>query len=196
MPISLIIQNNDKLKVYAKILIFKIPITPRKKKKPKLSYYSQKNVEKRRKKALKKKQKDAKKALDASSEQEEKKRSLSDITDLISNAADTVTAFIDRFSKHLKIKLVNIDITVGTDDCAKTALLLGGVNESLRYLIALLENHTDFSKKNISRIRTRADFVSEKSVAVIDLRFSVNLFGILAALFASIPGIKKILNNI
>ncbi len=196
MPISLIIQSDEKLKVYAKVLFFKITITPRKKKKPKLSYYSQKNVKKRRKKALKRQQKKARCEADASSLGEEKKRSVSDISDLISTITDTVTVFIDRFSNHLKIKLVNIDITIGTDDCAKTALLLGGVNEVLRYLMALLENHTDFSEKNISHIRTRADFVSEKSRAIIDLRFSITLFGVLASLIASIPGIKKILNNI
>ncbi len=194
LPVTLVIKYNTQLKIYARVLFIKIPISPPRKKRVRLSYYSSKKVRARREKALKKQNR--KKAA-ASEVKEEKKHSLSDIYDLICDIISALEAFFDRFSNHLKIKLVDIDITVCGEDCAKTALILGGVNEGIRTLVTLLEDHTDFDmQRDVSRIRTRADFIHEKSTANVELRFGINLFGVIRSLLATLPFVKKILDKI
>ncbi len=190
LPITLVIRYNTSLSVYARILFIKIPISPGKKKRVKLSDFNEKKLKKQKDKQQKKM---SKKQL---GKKEEKKRTFSDISELVEIIYDTVYAFGGKFSDHLKIKIANIDIAVGTDNSAKTAIIFGAVNAAAQALISLLSSFSSYKDRYNENIRIRADFLSEKTFADIDIRFGTNLFGVLASLIHSMPKIKKLIDKI
>ncbi len=192
LPVTLGIKYDKFFSVYVKILFFKIPVFPGKKKKIDLSEYSTKSIEKRKKK--KQKKDSVKKAK--SSKANEKKRTYSDTVSLVEAVYDTVVVFLEKFPEKLKIKLADLDITVGSDNSATTALLFGAVNTAVISVVSLLEAFYNYDKCNNKNIRIRADFLAEKTVARVDLRFGINLFNVLASILHSAPKIKKLIEKI
>ncbi len=201
LPIGLVIKYNSSLTVYAKFLFIKFPILPGKKKKIRLSDYSPKKMAKDKKKQQKKlAKKEAKKQKKLQKNQgtgtEKKKRTFSDITELLDIICDILRSFTDKFSDRLKIKLVNIDITVGSDDSAKTALLFGGANMAIQTLLPILSSFKKYDECDIKNIRVRADFLADKTVSDIHIKFATNLFGVIASAIHSSSHIKRLFDKL
>ena len=90
----------------------------------------------------------------------------------------------DRLPGILTLRTRRVLVTVSTDDAAKTALLYGAVSAALAGLIEFLD-------RSVARVKTkgrdvvdvRADFLSGKTKADVDLVLSARVSGALRILF-------------
>ena len=189
LPVTLTVKYREELLVEMSVLAIKRRLYPKEKKKVKISDYSKKNIEKRRKKALKKKLKTEKKRQNKQKNQKSgataspaKKRSVVDSLELIKELLSTL---IPKTAKRVKIKATRIIINVATDDAAKTALLFPAVNGAVLGLVAYLDNASKFKNLDKSNIAVKADFISEKTTADIEISFSLRSKHLIEILFAS-----------
>lgn len=141
----------------------------------------EKKEEKKRQKKAKQAAKDAKKkkkksAAPEKAEPTKKKRSLKASLRLVIRL---VKLLLDKFGKHLRIKVKKLRLTVATGDAASTALVYGGVSQSVAYLLALLNRFSRLKVKK-NALAVGADFLSEKTTAEIQISLSVSLAGLLA----------------
>jgi hypothetical protein len=172
--------------------IIKIRILPRPEKKVKLSHYTKRKIAKRERKLQKQKQKalarqkskaaakkqkklDKKARRDAERSgalEKEKKPSLIESVNLI---ASLLEVFFKKFFKYLKIKVARLNITVATDDAAKTAILYGAVSQTVSYIIALLHRYSNLSETKNAQFSVNSDFCASKSSADVCLSFSIRV---------------------
>lgn len=187
------IEYNEELNIYLRVMhIIRIPITPRKEKKLKLSSYSEKAIAKRDKKNQEKEERKAQKKLAKKQQKQEKKkrkkehpeeskpkRSLSENLSLI---LDVVKVLFSRFFKHLRIDLSRIHISLVGEDAAQTAILYGVVCQSVAYLLELMKSLRTVSPPDLSDVSVTPDWVGEKTQIDIKISFSMrvgNVFDII-----------------
>lgn len=102
----------------------------------------------------------------------------------IERIATLISRITDRLPGVLTLRARRVIVTVSTSDAAKTALLYGAVSASLAGVIEVID-------RNVARVRTkgrdlvdvRADFVSGKTRAELDLVFSARVAGALRIFF-------------
>lgn len=189
LPVTLTIKYREELEAEISVFTIKRKIYPKEKKKVKISDYSKKNIEKRRKKASKKKLKAekkrqkkqlTKKAGESTSPKKEK-----GLLESIGLIKELLSALIPKTAKRIRIKATRIIINVATDDAAKTALLFPAVNGAVVGLVTYLDNTSKFKNLDKSNIAVRADFVSQRTTADIEISFSLRSKHLLEILFAS-----------
>lgn len=170
-------------------------LSPRKKRKllQKLRAAEERSLAKKEKKEEKKRQKKEKQAVKAAKKKKKKgaapekavppkkKRSLKASLRLVIRL---VKLLLDKFGKHLRIKVKRLRLTVATGDAASTALVYGGVSQSVAYLLALLNRFSRLKVKKNS-LSVGADFLSEKTTADIKISLSISLAGLIATLFGA-----------
>lgn len=170
-------------------------LSPRKKRKllQKLRAAEERSLAKKEKKEEKKRQKKAKQAAKAAkkkkkkstapqkAEPPKKKRSLKASLRLVIRL---VRILLDKFGKHLRIKVKRLRLTVATGDAASTALIYGGVSQSVAYLFALLNRFSRLKVKK-NALSVGADFLSDKTTADIKFSLSISLAGLLATVFGA-----------
>ena len=184
--IRITIEYNESLTVHARIMhIFRIPITPSKERKVKLSDYTNKAISKRdqleqekaHRKELKKKQKkqqklEKKKRRKEHPEEAAQERTLSENLSLI---IDIVKVLFKRFFKHLRIDLSRIHISIAGEDAAQTAILYGIVCQSVAYLLEIMKNFKTVSTPDFSDISVTPNWIGEKTTVDIKLSFSLRV---------------------
>ena len=74
-----------------------------------------------------------------------------------------------------RLRVYRLHILVGTDDAAKTALLYGGVVQSVSYILQWLQTHFIPIRRDEGAMTIDADFVSGKISADIDLCCSLKI---------------------
>ena len=192
--VQITIEYNESLCVYAKVMrIFRIPITPAKEKKIKLSDYSDKAIAKREKlqrekiarKAQKKQEKkqqklEKKKRKKEHPEEEQTERTLAENLSLI---IDIVKVLLQRFFKHLRIDLSRIHISIVGEDAAQTAILYGVVCQSVAYLLELLKRFKTVSTPSLPDVSVTPDWIGEKTQVDIKLSFSLRVGHVLDIIF-------------
>lgn len=182
--IKIVIKYTEDLIVYVKILFFKIKLVPKKEKKLKLSDYTHKKLDKKEKKQkakeLKKEKKKAEKAEAKKAESKEDKPGILETLGLIKNL---VAAFFKYFFKYLRIDLSKINITVASEDAAKTAIMYGAISQSVAYIVEILDNTVNMKKKKDTEVSVAADFVAEKLSADIHIAFSLLVWQVLDIVF-------------
>ena len=173
--------END-LSVGIRVLLFNIPLSPAKKKKPKPRDYSVKKMRKRQaalekkaaKKQAKKQAKEQKKAEEAeNAPKKDKAAQIKEILELIKLVLENV---MSPFGRYLKIEILKMHIVIGTPDPAKTALVYGGVSQSVAYIIELLSNITNVDVKKKNSIRVAPDFFEGRSEASINLTIGLRVW--------------------
>ena len=95
-----------------------------------------------------------------------------------------LSRIVDRLPGTLTLRARRIVVTVSTDEAAKTALLYGAVSAAMAGLI-------EFIDRSVARVKCRgrdlidvkADFVSGKTKADVDLILSAQVIGALRILF-------------
>ena len=123
----------------------------------------------------KKKKGDVKKTVPEESEKKGKKKPR-DIPALISRLTWTAEKIADRFPNTFSLRTRRVIVTVGTDDAAKTALLYGGVQAALTCLFELIDRLiADVRTKGRDVVEVRADFLSGKCDADVDLKLDARL---------------------
>lgn len=90
----------------------------------------------------------------------------------------------DRLPGVLTLRARRVIVIVSTDDAAKTALLYGAVSASLAALTEVIDRSVATVKTGRrDEIDVRADFISGKTRAEIDLTLSARVVGMLRILF-------------
>ncbi len=174
----------------ARILhLFRIPITPRKEKKVKLSDYSEKAIAKRQQRQQKKAEKKKLKKQAQKEQKQEKKRQKKEhpekfrnertLTENLRLITDVVGVLLRRFFRHLRIDLSRIHISVATGDAAKTAILYGVVCQSVAYLLEIMEQVKTLSGPDHNDVSVSADWLGESTKVDIKLAFSIRLWQLL-----------------
>lgn len=101
---------------------------------------------------------------------------------------------VDRLRGALTLRTRRVVVVVSTDDAAKTALLYGAVSAALAGLIEFLDRTVVRVKtRGRDEIDVRADFITGKTRAGIDLVLSARVSGMLRVLFTFLfsRGFKK-----
>lgn len=178
LPIALTLKYKDEVSVRLSLWAIKLKEFPKKKKKIKISDYSQKAIQKQQKKA----QKPQKEKPTSSDKEQDPKKGLLDNLGLIK---ELLTVIVKGVWGKLKIKASKIVITVATDDAAKTAMLFPAVNTAVLGIVTFLDNESKLKSLDKSNIAVRADFTAQKSTADIEISFSMRLWQILGILFAT-----------
>ncbi len=171
-----------------------IPLAPKKQKKIRLSDFTyekhqkrlRREAHKRKKKSEKKAARDAKKkeaqslterAKNAAAETEEEKSSLkvSAILELVQFVLDE----LPKFCSYIKSDVRRLHITVGGKDADQIARNYGKIAAITPLLTELLAHRTNRKALKPGSVDVRADFLAEKTVFRLNLRFRLRLFSIL-----------------
>lgn len=203
---NLILTYDGALSLYLRVLFLKIKITPREKKKTSLRKYTLKRYKrslereaakrekkKRRKANNKAEKKSTKKKKETDLEQKEKsKKGVKDIIELVGLVSAALGGLIKSFGKHLKIKMIRMNIIVATGDAAKTAVVYGTVCQGVAYIMELLYNLTGFTVKRNGEVTVSPDFTAETSTIDLKFVFKLRVWHVFAMLFsAGLAFLKK-----
>lgn len=108
-----------------------------------------------------------------------------DIIGLVKLILKLVAAVLRKFPKHFRVRILRYEITVGTKDAAKTAILYGSVTGLSSTLFERLGRVTKFSIKRNAPVNVYADFLGEKPKADIAIDFSITIWGVLHMVMAA-----------
>lgn len=197
IPIRINIDYSDEVRLTLNIAhLIRIKLLPKREKKVRLRDYTPKKIAKREK-ARKKKEEKArlKRKLKA---EEKKRRKLEkqarkeaeksgaipkqikpSLLDNVRFVTSLTEMFLKKFFRRLKIKVARLNITVATEDAAKTAILYGAVSQAVSYLIALLDSNSNLKQVRRAQFNVNADFCATKSSADVYLSFSIRVGQIL-----------------
>lgn len=197
---SVTIAYSDEVTLYLRVLFLKIKILPKKEPK-KLNGMSTAKANKIRRKIEKKAEKkrlsaEEKKKLKAQKKAQGKKKSPQEIISIVQLVSKLAVAVIERFARHLRIKIARIKLIIATDDAATTAIAYGAVSQSLNILLPALEEVKNFQKLKNADISVDCDFLSSEPVIDVKLGFSIRVWQVLhIALAALITLIKHKLKS-
>ena len=205
------VSYRDEVVLFLRIAGIKIGILPKKEKKIKTKKLSAKKYRKLlqkqrakkerelRKKRTKRQKKQEQKLADKKKDKkptEGHKKNTRSFTDNVYLVREIISVFFSRFGKHFRIKLARLNLTVASDDAAKTALMCGICAQSVAYILEFLDNKTNLDYNKNTEINVNVDYLSEKPSADIDISFSLrvwHLFDILIRVAAA--AIKKYFNK-
>lgn len=166
--VNLIIEHKEEFRFFVRVLFVKINLEQFKKKKS-----TDMTVEKKNKEPI------------PQTEEKSKKKNKKSVFEFLSFVADIIKSILKNFAKYAKIKLCYANISVASDDAAKTAMLYGIVCQGLYYVTELLTHFTKF-KKNYKKIKVVSDFTSE------EIKYDFKLVITLKPVHLLIIGIKLI----
>ena len=184
--IRITIEYNESLIVFARIMhIIRIPITPTKERKVKLSDYTEKEITKREKLELEKAQRKEQKKREKKEKKIEKKKRRKEhpeeaqhertLSENLSLIIDIVKVLFKRFFKHLRIDLSRIHISIAGEDAAQTAILYGVICQSVAYLLEIMKNFKTVSTPDFSDVTVTPNWIGEKTTVDIKLSFSLRV---------------------
>lgn len=140
------------------------------------------------------KQKKQKSKKSAKPEKKEK-QSIEDIVALVKLHIEIAKKVLEKTWRYIRIKIERYDITVGTDDAAKTALIYGGVSQATSYLFTLLDETAHFRVKRKAPVNVGVDFLAAETRANVQMDFCLRLWHIisigLGAGITYLRGMKK-----
>ncbi len=84
-----------------------------------------------------------------------------------------------RLASYLKTEIRLLKISVGGDDAAGIAEKYGAVCALTSCLIELIDNKTSLKRMREDSVSVTADFLSEKTVIMIDISLKISIFSIL-----------------
>lgn len=125
------------------------------------------------------KQKKQKSKKSAKPEKKEK-QSIEDIVALVKLLIEIAKKVLEKTWRYIRIKIERYDITVGTDDAAKTALIYGGVSQATSYLFTLLDETAHFRVKRKAPVNVGVDFLATETKANVQMDFCLRLWHIIS----------------
>lgn len=176
--VKLIINFDADLKVYLRFLFIKFNLFPEPSKLPK-------------KKRKKKKKEISASSRPANDESSQKKKEDPLIKKLWS-IREILLQTIERFLGKVHFKFIRLNVVIGCENAASTALLYGAASQGVAYLIETLDNisNVDISKR--SEISVRSDFISQKS----ELNGKIELYiSVVHIIYVIIHFLKKFLKS-
>lgn len=127
-----------------------------------------------------KKQKKQKKPKKSAKPEKKEKHSIEDIVALVKLLIEIAKKVLEKTWRYIRIKIERYDITVGTDDAAKTALIYGGVSQATSYLFTLLDETAHFRVKRKAPVNVGVDFLAAETKASVQMDFCLRLWHILS----------------
>ncbi len=205
--VRIFVLLGDSTRIVLGIGFFKFTLSPRKKKKVKISDYTYKKHQKRlardRRLALKKREKAKKKAekkslkskadsiqkkaSEASKKAREPEEKLFAATDIISFALEEFPIL----ASYIKVRIRRLHVTVGGDDAAKIAVNYGKTEALVSLLLELFENKTDFTPINEGDVIIYADFLLPKTKLEFDFSIGIRPFSIVKVGFHTLKMLIK-----
>lgn len=108
------------------------------------------------------------------------KQSIEDIVALVKLLIEIAKKVLEKTWRYIRIKIERYDITVGTDDAAKTAFIYGGVSQATSYLFTLLDETAHFRVKRKAPVNVGVDFLAAETRANVQMDFCLRLWHILS----------------
>ncbi len=185
LPIRLAVCFDKKIRLSLKILCFSFLLYPKKKKwrmKEHLPEYQKKKKKKNGKKPAEKtppQREEVKKETAI----ERIARKYEEITDLLNTV---VFPAAKRLGKHLNISISRIELTIGSDDAAKTALLYATAVNAGYALLTLINEHTNLKKKGKGPVSVTCRYDLEKTSIAFDIELGLSLFGAMSILLPTL----------
>ncbi len=176
MPLSVSATYENSAVVYIKYLFIKIRVYPKKEKKNK---------------------KEEAKAKESQKEisPPEKKQKLSDTIGQVKDLISTAAKSLKKLLKHIEIKRLNLNIQVGAQDAARTAIEYGAVSAVLYPLCNLLFCCFKVNEKKF-HVDLKASFDLEKTHFSFDTEIGARLIFLIAiAIYAVCKYILTLLGN-
>ena len=188
LPIKVNLTYNDGIRASLKFFFFKFQIIPKKNKERMNKKEFNEEVKKSKKIKVKKQQKkNAQKAVKT------KKYSAEDIPFYFELIKDFLPKTYNSVRRGLTVKIKSINVAVGTDDAAKTAIAYGVISQSVAYLLHFLDSIAKVSRTKTSRISVTSDFLSDKTEFDFNIDISWKLW---RALFILLSTAYRALNSI
>lgn len=172
IPVKLRIVVGDEISVVGRVLFLKktlYPAPPKKKKKKKTA-----KKEKTKKAPSKKREMTADEAIG-----------------MLRSAAEALGELAGKLRRRMKILLIKLDIKIGTDEAAKTAVIYGAAANACDELLEIMRRYTKFREKS-GAVSVSADFTSEKTDVDVDCELSLTVIGAISVL---LPTLNKYLEN-
>lgn len=177
LKIRLCLVYDDDFSVKIKVLFFNINLFPRSVKKPNPKKYSIKALQKKQKKLSKKKtKKQSENNVQGSAQEETSNNKSSKIKEILELIKIILENVMSPFGRYLKVEIIKMHITVGTDDPAKTAVIYGGICQLTSYIIELLSNLTNVDVKKQNSIIVNPDFLEGKTDAKINITLGLRVW--------------------
>lgn len=173
IPVRLRIKYDEKPSVYFRYLFFKYTVLPEKKSEKRS--FSKRVFEKLFKGKHKKPEKKKKTG-----------QTETDKLDFIKFITELLTDVSRKFLSHLKIKLSVVNITVATDDPAKTAITYGLFSQATAYFLEILDNIVKVKRGFKSDINVYADFLGSETTMKIDVSLYYRPIRAIGLIFTSL----------
>ncbi len=201
LRVTLILEAEDEVAFYVKVLFLRFKLTPRKKDPPnpkrfRIRRFRRERLkeEKRyRKKKLAREAADRKKASakEKAGAEEKPKRSLKEnVAFGIDVVKYIVLRVLKTFGRHLRVDIHRIAITVACDEPDKTAVTYGYVCQGVAYVKAILEQHLRirYPEKRADCITVGVDYLSGRSKFKVHIAFHIRVWQVVAVGFAALKG--------
>lgn len=169
--IRVILTCDTQICVDLRILFLRFSLYPRKKKKIRIRDYSHKRYRKRLARSKKKREKQEKPVKKTKPKLPLRRR----ITLFVS----LFDGIYQRVLRYFRIDVARLRIDVATGDAAKTAILTGVVSQSVAYLCAVLDQHTNLGRTYRAEIAVQPNFLEERSRVEGKFIFSLRIFRLL-----------------
>ena len=177
LKIRLCLVYDDDFSVKIKVLFFNINLFPRSVKKPNPKKYSIKALQKKQNKLNKKKtKKQSENNVQGSAQEETSNNKSSKIKEILELIKIILENVMSPFGRYLKVEIIKMHITVGTDDPAKTAVIYGGICQLTSYIIELLSNLTNVDVKKQNSIIVNPDFLEGKTDGKINITLGLRVW--------------------
>lgn len=121
---------------------------------------------------------------------EKRKKTFSDIIEIVSFIASLIKSILGEFLKYAKLKLCKVKISIGTDDCAETALAYGGASSALYTVLEFLDSMMTV-KKSYKNIGVIPDYTSDECKVDIKIVLKIKILHLLFAFIHISPQLAK-----
>ncbi|MBE6620855.1 MAG: DUF2953 domain-containing protein [Ruminococcaceae bacterium] len=167
-PVTLTVAMNDEhdLRLRGRILGLSFYRYPEKRKRVRLSDYSERAIKKRQEKRNKK---------ERSAPTLPPPDDGAPLTEKLSFATELASTVLRRSLSLAHVRVTKLTITVGSGDAATTALLYGVISPALAFLLETLEQFSHLHISRNARVGVAADFTSDRTRADIHLRFRLRV---------------------
>jgi hypothetical protein len=186
LPVRLCFLYDGSISLRLKVLCFSFPLYPRKKKwkmKDHLPEYQKKKMGQPAKKETEKQEA-------APQKPREDKTVLQKIEEFYSftkRLLDRVICpLLERLGKHLTVRISRLEVVIGSENAAKSALLHAVAVNAGYAVFALLDNYAKLRKAPNADISVSCPFTERKSSILCELEFGIHLYG---ALFTLLPAL-------
>lgn len=166
------IVYEEELKVYLRVLFITICLFPRPTAKGVKIRAFKKGYPKEEKKKKKKKEKPKEK-------KKTEEPSLEALLNKVKFYIRVAMRILSRFKKHILLEEVDLQIALGGDDAAKTAITCGILSQSVAYLLDFLDKNFNCSPRIKSDVNVACDFASPVSTYRLALGARLRLWQIL-----------------